>query len=205
MLPKKILWLFLFLLISALLITFIIDWYVKKAYQQQLYQQVNNIPKRPVGLVLGTIKQLPNGQLNRYYQYRIEAAVALWKAGKVDQFLLSGDNSRKGYNEPADMQADLLALGIPKEKLVLDYAGFRTLDSVVRCHKVFGFDNIIIISQRFHIERAVFIAEHKNLQALGLEAKGIEGVYGWKVQIREKLARVKLILDLLLGVEPHFS
>lgn len=204
MAPKKILGILLFLLISTILVTLLIDWYVKKAYQQQLYQQVKDIPKRPVGLVLGTIKQLKNGQLNRYYQYRIDAAVALWKAGKIEKLVLSGDNSRRGYNEPADMQADLIARGIPKEKLILDYAGFRTLDSVVRCQKVFGFDNIIIISQRFHIERAVFIAEHKNMKALGLEAQGIEGVYGLKVQIREKLARVKLILDLLLGVEPHF-
>lgn len=201
---KKVLWGLFILTISALLLLFLLDLYIQKAYAQRLYKTSTALPKRPVGLVLGTSKRLKNGQINRYYQYRIDAAAALWKAEKVEQFVLSGDNSRKGYNEPADMQADLMALGIPKEKLILDYAGFRTLDSVVRCHKVFGFDQLIIISQRFHIERAVFIAQHKGLDALGLEAEGVEGVYGLRVQIREKLARVKLILDLLLGVEPHF-
>ncbi len=191
---------FVFLLVGI----FLLDWYVKKVNQQRLYQAATDLPKRPVGLVLGTSKYVKNGQLNRYYTYRINAAVALWEAGKVDRLLLSGDNSREGYNEPADMQADLIARGIPKEHLLLDYAGFRTLDSVVRCRKVFGFDQVIIISQRFHLERAVFLAQYKGVDALGLIAQDVDGVYGLKVQLREKLARVKLILDLLFGVEPHF-
>ncbi|MGH1335331.1 MAG: SanA/YdcF family protein [Aureispira sp.] len=201
---KKIVWTSLISFVLLLLGIFLIDNHVKEAYHQRLYKTTNNLPKRPVGLILGTNKRLKNGQLNRYYTYRIDAAVALWEAGKVKQLVLSGDNSRVDYNEPADMQADLVARGVPKERLILDHAGFRTLDSVVRCRAVFGFDQIIIISQRFHIERAIFIAQHKDIDALGIEAKGIEGVYGLRVQIREKLARVKLILDLLWGVEPHF-
>ena len=201
---KRMVWMVFIFLGITLLGIFFIDTYVKNAYQQRLYSTTTSIPQRPVGLVLGTSKRLRTGRLNPYYTARIHLAVELWKAGKVEQLILSGDNSRADYNEPADMQADLIERGIPKERLILDYAGFRTLDSVVRCKAVFGFDQIIIISQQFHIERAVFIAQHKAIDALGIAAQGIEGVYGLRVQIREKLARVKLILDLLLGVEPHF-
>ncbi len=180
------------------------DYYVQSSVQNKLYKNIETIPYNKVGLVLGTVKLLQNGNLNRYYKYRIEAAAALFKAGKIDFILVSGDNSRKGYDEPTDMKEDLIKKGIPEHKIFLDYAGFRTLDSVVRSNAIFGQKNITIISQKFHNERAVFIANHKHINAIGFEAKDVSIRAGLKVQIREKLARVKVLIDVLFGVQPKY-
>ncbi len=154
--------------------------------------------------MLGTIKILPNGRLNLYYKYRIEAAAELFKAGKVDFILVSGDNSRKDYDEPTTIKNDLITNGIPASKIFLDYAGFRTLDSVVRCKEIFGQKNITVISQPFHNERAVFIARKKGINAIGFNAKDVNARYGYKVQLRAKLARVKMMLDLVFGKKPKY-
>ena len=105
------------------------------------------IKKNKVGLVLGTAKVLQNGRLNLYFKYRIEATVALYKEGKIEFVLVSGDNSVKGYDEPTDFKDELVKRGIPPEKIFLDYAGFRTLDSVIRAKEIFGQEQITIISQ----------------------------------------------------------
>jgi SanA protein len=102
------------------------------------YDNLNNIPSRKVGLVLGTSKTLKNGRQNLYYKYRVDAAARLYKAGKVKYLLISGDNSRKEYDEPSTFKSDLIKRGVPAQRIYLDYAGFRTLDSMVRCKEVFG-------------------------------------------------------------------
>lgn len=145
------------------------------------------------------------GRINLYYRYRIDAAVALYKAKKVVYILVSGDNSRKDYNEPGTMRDDLIAAGIPANKIYLDYAGFRTLDSVVRCKEIFGESAITIISQPFHNQRALFLAQRKGLDAVAFNARDVSKEYGVKVQLREKAARVKMMLDLLFGKEPKFG
>lgn len=193
------------LLLLLVLTIFAADYYVQATVQRNLYTDVNTIPKNKVGLLLGTTKMLKNGRLNRYYKYRITAAVELYQAGKIDYLLVSGDNSRKGYDEPTDMKEDLIKKGVPEDKIFLDYAGFRTLDSVVRSKEIFGQQTLTIISQKFHNERAVFIANHKEIEAIGFEAEDVLGRAGLKVQIREKLARVKVLLDLLFGVQPKFG
>lgn len=180
------------------------DFYVQKSTTASLYKDVNTIPKNKVGLLLGTVKRVKSGRLNLYYQYRIQAAVELFNAGKIEFILVSGDNSRKGYDEPTDMKDDLILKGIPADKIVLDYAGFRTLDSIVRSKAIFGQDKLTIISQPFHNERAIFIAQHKGIDAIGFSAQDVSGRYGLKVMLREKLARVKVLLDLLFGVGPKF-
>lgn len=193
------------LLLSALILLVIsADYYVQSSAQDKLYKEIAAVPYNEVGLVLGTVKRLKNGNLNRYYKYRIEAAAALFKAGKIKFILVSGDNSRKGYDEPTDMKEDLILKGIPEHKIFLDYAGFRTLDSVVRSNVVFGQKSITIISQKFHNERAVFIANHKAIDAIGFEAQDVSIRAGLKVQLREKLARVKVLIDVLFGVQPKF-
>ena len=192
----------LFLLTLATI--FIIDSWVKKSTTAQLYDSVENIPKNKVGLLLGTGKFLKSGRVNLYYTFRIEAAAELFKAKKINYILVSGDNGRKGYDEPTSMKEDLIAKGIPEEKIYLDYAGFRTLDSVVRAKEIFGQNNLTIISQPFHNERALFLAQRKGVNGVAYNAKRITGKYGWKVKAREKLARVKMILDLVFGKEPKF-
>jgi SanA protein len=201
---KKIMSTLFFLVILLIVLILCADYYVQSSVQNKLYKDIEAIPYNKVGLVLGTVKVLKNGNINRYYQYRIDAAAALFKAGKIKFVLVSGDNSVEGYDEPTDMRDDLVKKGVPVEKIFLDYAGFRTLDSVVRGKAIFGQKSMTIISQKFHNERAVFIANHKEIEAIGFEAKDVSMRAGLLVQTREKLARVKVLIDLVFGVKPKF-
>lgn len=196
--------LILLLFVSSVLSIFISDWIVTKAVQNKIYSNVTKIPHNKVGLVLGTSKHLTSGNNNAYYTYRINATVKLYQQGKIDFILVSGDNATIYYDEPTTMKNDLIAQGIPANKIFLDYAGFRTLDSVVRSKKVFGQSSITIISQKFHIERAIYIAQHNNMNAVGFVASKVSNKYGIKTKIREKFARVKVILDLIFNVQPKF-
>ncbi len=168
------------------------------------YSNLEEIPQNRVGLVLGTSKRIRSGHPNPYYSFRIEATVKLYEAGKIDYILVSGDNGSIYYNEPNTIKKDLMQYGIPKEKIYLDYAGFRTLDSMVRAKEIFGLNQVTIISQKFHNERAIYLAETKGLKAIGFNATDISGSEGYKVQLREYFARVKVFLDLLMNTQPRF-
>jgi len=193
-----------FLVAAPFVLVLLANYSIKKAAQNNTYFKSNQIPANKVGMVLGTIKTLSNGRTNLYFKYRIDATVELYRAGKIDYVLVSGDNSRNDYNEPTDFKNELIARGIPEDKIFLDYAGFRTLDSVVRAKEIFGQESLTIISQKFHNERAIFLAEKKGISAIGYNARDISGRYGWRTQVREYFARTKAALDILLGVEPKF-
>lgn len=166
---------------------------------------VSSVPKHKVGMVLGCVRYLSNGRENLFFRYRIEKAVELYKAGKIEVILVSGDNSRKGYDEPSDMKDALLDNGVPNDKIVLDYAGFRTLDSVVRASKVFGQEEFIVISQDFHALRALYIGNAKGMKLVGVPAKNVPGMGGIKTRIRELAARVKMMLDLfVINKDPKY-
>lgn len=190
--------------ILSLLSVWISNRQVNAASTGLLYTNVKEVPHNKVGLLLGTGKYLTSGFLNRYYKNRIEAAVALYKAGKIDFILVSADNSRKDYDEPTTMKEDLIRNGIPEEKIYLDYAGFRTLDSVVRSKAIFGQQSITVISQAFHNQRALYIAQRKGIEAVGYNAQDVGQKYGKYTRLREKLARVKMMLDLTFGKRPKF-
>jgi SanA protein len=178
---------------------------VSTGTKQFIYDNIENLPENRVGLLLGTSKYTPAGQINPFYQYRIDAAVELFEGGKIDYIIVSGDNRHHTYNEPREMRRDLINAGIPQERIVADFAGFRTLDSVIRSQKVFGQDSITIISQHFHIERALYIARHHGYDAVGYAARDVPRSYGFKTYVREYLARVKLMLDLYIyKTEPMF-
>lgn len=166
---------------------------------------IQKLPNEKVGLLLGTSKILKSGWKNLYFFNRIDAAEQLYKSGKIKYILISGDNSTKDYSEPEDMQAELLKRGIPADKIVLDFAGFRTLDSVVRAKEIFGQNSFIIISQKFHNERAVFLAQHYGIKAYGFNAKDVNKYFCFKTKVREYFARAKVFVDFLLGVEPKFG
>ncbi len=174
--------------------------------QDRLYSDINTVPTKKIALLLGTVKRLRHGNINSYFQYRIDATVQLYKAGKVSHILASGSNHTSYYNEPIDMQKALIARGIPAQAITLDYAGFRTLDSVVRCKEIFSQkDNIIIVSQPFHNKRALFISDFYNIQAIGFNAKDVPLRYDIKTPIREYLARFKAVLDLyILNTQPKY-
>ena len=181
-----------------------LDKSITKNYADNIYADIAKVPHKKAALVLGTAKYAM-GRENLFFNARIDAAVALFKAGKVDAIVVSGDNGSKSYDEPTDMQDDLIKRGVPKKYITLDYAGFSTLDSVVRADAIFDLDDFIIVSQKFHIERALYIADKKGLKAIGFAARDIQGFWGAKVRIREILARFKAFLDLyILKSEPKF-
>lgn len=180
------------------------DALVDKTAKNKTFNAVQDVPHNRVGLVLGCARLTSFGTINLYYKYRIDAAVQLYKNKKIDFILLSGDNSRKDYDEPSDMKNDLIARGIPENKIFLDYAGFRTLDSVVRSKAIFGQNKLTFISQKFHNKRAIYIAKRKGIEAVGYNARDITGRYGLKTHLRELLARVKMMLDLTFGKQPKF-
>lgn len=175
---------------------------IARAAQGKTYSAVDLIPHRHVGLLLGCPKRAGHGL---FFRNRIDAAAELFAHGKVDTLIVSGDNHAHGYNEPEDMKNALLAKGIPADRIYPDYAGFRTLDSVVRAKEIFGQDSIIVISQRFHNQRAIFLAGHHGIDAIGFNAPDVELRYGYKTVCREQLAKVKAILDIyVLRKQPHF-
>ena len=178
---------------------------IKGSTRSSLYSDLDSVPHRKVGLVLGCSKQLADGRTNLFFQKRIRAAAALYQKGKVDFLLVSGDNGHREYDEPSDMKAALVARGVPAEKIYCDYAGFRTLDSVVRAKEVFGQDAFTVVSQPFHNQRAVFVARELGIEAVGYNAGDVDAFNGFRTQCREKLARVKTVLDLyVLKTQPKF-
>jgi SanA protein len=194
----------LVLLCLPLLVVFVSNYAIESFAKGKTYSNVALIKKNKVGLVLGMAKTLANGRVNLYFKYRIAATVALYKEGKISFVLVSGDNSAKGYDEPTDFKEELVKRGIPPEKIFLDYAGFRTLDSVIRAKEIFGQEQITIISQQFHNERAIYLAEKHDIGAVGYNAQNVSRRYGFKVQVREYLARTKVFLDILFHVKPKF-
>jgi SanA protein len=177
---------------------------VKLDTRLEIYTSVDQIPANKVGLLLGTSKYLTSGQPNLFYRYRIDAAVELFNAGKIEFILISGDNASRYYNEPETIRRDLIKKGVPSNRIFLDYAGFRTLDSIVRAREIFGQERITIISQKFHDERALFISNRRRVQAVAFTAKEVEIKSGLKTFFRERFARIKMVSDLLLNKEPKF-
>ncbi len=201
---KKLVRIGFVLVLVPFLALLICNYLINSFAEGKTYSSTSQIPKNQVGLILGTSKRLIGGQPNPYYENRISATVALYNAKKINFILVSGDNGSIYYNEPTTMKKDLVEKGIPSEHIFLDYAGFRTLDSMVRAKEVFGLTKVTVISQKFHNERAIYIAEKKGLKAIGFNAADIAFESGLRVQLREYFARVKVFLDLALKVQPRF-
>lgn len=173
----------------------------------KVFSELDSIAPTEWGLLLGTTPQTRIGRLpNQFFIYRIDAAEQLYKAGVIKSILISGDeNSLDGVNEVVCMKDSLVARGVDAKDIVLDGKGFRTLDTVVRAVKVYDIHSFVVISQRFHNERAIYLTEH-----LGLD---VHDIYGYNAAdatsslsiltyIREYFARVKVFLDLLTDKEP---
>ena len=173
-------------------------------FEEYVATDYNSLQYNEVGLLLGTSKYA-YGRPNSYFVNRINAAVELYRAGKVKYILVSGDNSRESYDEPQDMKEALIAAGVNAEDIYLDYAGFSTLDSVVRASEVFNIESLTVISQQFHCERAIYIARAHGIEAVGYAAKDVSGASATRVKFREYLARAKAIMDVaIIGTEPQY-
>ena len=191
---------------TGLLVWGIADVGIRIASSDRLYDKtmVAQVPNARAAVVLGCVRILKDGCRNQFYGYRIRAAAELYKAGKVKAIIVSGDNHIKGYDEPSDMKEDLVAAGIPAEKIVCDYAGFRTLDSVVRAKEVFGAEKFIVVSQPFHVRRALFLAWGFGCDAYGYAAEDVRGINSIMTLLREQLAKVAALMDVVIRRQPKF-
>ncbi len=173
------------------------------ASRGRIHSDVTKVPLTKVGLVFGTTDRV-NGRENLYFRYRIDAAMAIWQAKKIETLIVSGDNSSNYYNEPKKMRQALIERGLPADRIVCDYAGLRTLDSVVRAKEIFGADSILFISQRFQNERAIYLAKANGIEAYGFNARDVDTHAGLKTKLREVGARVKMWLDVnFLSTRPR--
>ncbi|MFT4221508.1 SanA/YdcF family protein [Dysgonomonas sp.] len=180
------------------------NWKIPHDTESFVFDTVDSVPPQKAALVLGAARYLGDRQ-NLYFTYRIQAAKELYEAGKVKVFIVSGDNSRKDYNEARDMRDALVEVGIPDSIIHCDYAGLRTLDSVVRMKEIFGQDSFIVVSQKFHNERAIFLARHYDLTAYGYNAKDVAlSRLSYRTKIREVFARVKVFVDIATGKGPKY-
>ena len=180
------------------------NWAIESNANGKVFDKVSDCPEVKVALVLGTSRTNKHGNDNLYFSYRIQAAVELYRAGKVKYILVSGDNSIATYDEPTDMKNALVAAGIPASHIFLDYAGFRTLDSMERALKVFGQKEVIVISQRFHNERAIYLGEHFGMTVYGYNARDVAKMGGFKTKVRERFARMKVFWDMVFGIDSKF-
>ncbi|CAM3577149.1 SanA/YdcF family protein [Parendozoicomonas haliclonae] len=190
--------------VALLLIISLCNLLITRTAKPYLYSDINRIPAHKVAVVLGTSRYTSDGDFNWHYRRRMEAAAALIKEEKIGYVLVSGDNGTRWYDEPTRMKRDLITLGVPAERIYRDYAGFRTLDSIIRAKEVFGLDTFIIISQQFQNERALYIARKNNIDAIAYNARGILIPEDYSNRIREALARVLAVIEThILGTGPR--
>ncbi len=182
-----------------------IDGYISSFSAPYVFEEWYNLPKNKCGLLLGTSKYNIRGGINPYFSQRLDAAAMLYRSGKIKFIIASGDNSELNYNEPRTMKMALRDRGIPVENIILDYAGFRTLDSIVRAREIFGQNSITVISQRFHNERAVYIGRNYGINVTGYNADDEEDPSLLVVRLREVFARCKAFIDVKIIMEqPKF-
>ncbi len=178
--------------------------WVRRVAEPYCHAEADKTPVMEVALVLGCAPTT-QGRPNLFFTKRIEAAARLYQAGKARAFIVSGDNGTRKYDETTAMKEALIQAGVPEDRIHPDYAGFRTLDSVVRAREVFGQESFIVVSQRFHNERAVFLARRHGIRAEAFNADDVTRGRALLTHAREYLARVKAVLDVtVLGTQPKF-
>ncbi len=171
----------------------------------RLFTRTDEVPTRDIALVLGASPTLSDGRPNLHFASRIDAAASLYHAKKIRHLLVSGDNSRASYNEPHAMRDALVARGVPAEAITCDYAGFRTLDSVVRARRIFGAQQLTIVTQRYHNTRALAIARHEGIDAIGFCSADVTFRHSIRTELREIIARAATLVDLhVLHRAPKF-
>jgi SanA protein len=193
---KKIIKVSLWSVFGVVVAVLLCNWIVVLTTHHKVFFDIASLPSNDVGLVLGTSKYVAKGKENLFFKYRMEASALLFKEGKVKYLILSGNKEAETYDEPRAMKQALTKLGIPEDVMLLDTAGYRTYDSVVRCREIYGQDRVTVISQNFHNARALYLAEHEGLNAVGFAAQDVPNGYSLKTLLREYLARPKAMLDV---------
>ena len=169
---------------------------IERKAKDGIESSLARLPPNEVGLVLGCAPTLSSGRTNEFFRNRLRAAAELFRHGKVSFLLVSGDNHAADYDEPTAMKNALCALGVPADRIICDYAGFSTFDSIVRANKVFGLSHFTLITQREHALRAVFIARHQGLDVVAFPADDVPRNAGLRTHFRESIARVAAVLSV---------
>lgn len=172
--------------------------WVIMASSDRVFTDLNEVPATEVGLVLGTSKSFANGEPNAYFEHRMDAAARLFLKGKVKHLILSGDHRTRYYNEPADMKKALRERGVPENAITADNAGLRTLDSMIRSNKIFGKQEVVVVTQRFHSYRAVFIGQYHDINTYAYAAETLPMRSSGNLLFREFLARPMAVIDLYI-------
>lgn len=163
-----------------------------------IYDDIGSVPPMKTALVLGTAKRSAAGFPNPYFAARIEAAAYLYANNKIRHLIVSGSGKSSKGNEALDMKNALIKHGVPENAIILDEEGYRTLASLLRCRDVFHQPKAILISQKFHLERSVFMGRILHMDVIGYCAKSVRGTHAWRMDLREYLARLKCLVDLVL-------
>lgn len=163
---------------------------------------VADVPRAEVAVVFGA--GLWHGEPSPYLAHRLDAAAELYRAGRIEVVLVTGDNGREDYDEPDAMRAYLTEHGVPDARIVGDYAGFDTWDSCVRARKIFGVDRAVLISQGFHIRRAVALCEAAGVDSYGVGVDAVHDVTWYYGGAREVFAAGKAALDAVFRPDPRF-
>jgi len=193
-------------LVSALVIailTVILNFYINHYSVSYIYSSVKEVPCCYTALVPGSLVY-NDGSLSYIVKDRVDGAIELYKAGKVKRFLLSGDHGTKKYDEVNNMKKYMMTKGIPDTVIFLDHAGFDTYSSIVRAEKVFKVKDMIIVSQAFHLPRALYIAKQKGLTAYGYVADSHSYGVMRGLKVREYFANIKAFFSVLFNINPHF-
>ncbi|MBK6264325.1 YdcF family protein [Marivirga sp. S37H4] len=193
---KFIIRLLIFLLLLGIVFTIFSNVLIISKTKHKIYHDLSEVPAKEIALVLGTSKNNIKGEANSFFDNRIKAATELYNRGTVNKLLLSGDNRTIYYNEPNDMKKALLNNGIPESAILIDTAGFRTIESISRCANVFNHNDVVIITQEFHAFRALYISQYYDMDAIAFSAEEVPVYSSTKVNIREFFARPKAIFDL---------
>jgi len=194
---KKAIKVFIWASFSLVVFILICNLIIVESSENKIYFDIKHLPSNDVGLVLGTNKYVARGKENLFFKYRMEATARLFKEGKVKYLILSG-NKEQYYDEPNDMKKALTTMGIPENAMLLDTAGYRTFDSVVRCKEVYNQEKVTVISQNFHNARALFLCNHEGIDAVGFAAQDVPDGYSVRTLVREYLARPKAMMDVYM-------
>jgi SanA protein len=193
------------LVLGLVLTAWLADRKIERFAGPYLVEDPKALPDVDVALVLGAAPIGPEGGPNRYFEYRLDAAAELWRAGKVKFFLVSGDNRRPDYDEPSAMRAGLIARGVPANAIYRDFAGVRTRDSVLRAKSVFGQQRLIIVSQGFHAARAIFLARSEGIDAWGLAARDVVRAYSIFTELRRYPSALRAYYDVWIETPPRHA
>jgi SanA protein len=199
-LTKFLLW----CIAGVVVLTLGCNWWIIRASDSAVYRHPAIIPDRDVGLVLGTAPRVATRK-NLFFEGRMDTAARLWKEGKVRHFLVSGDHGQKNYDETTAMRDALVARGVPAKSITQDHAGFRTLDSLVRAREVFGVEKLVVVTDDWHLPRALFLAKSAGVDAIGAAFEDVPWKQSAKTRVREWFSRVKAVADVyVLRTKPKF-